>query len=58
MCRVFEFSQYPKLFSCDDSCNEIFNVVVNLIVGHGTDYDVVIVRNAFSAVYDEVKPLV
>ena len=58
MSRIFEFCQYPELFSCDDSCNEIFDVVVDLVVGHCSDHDVVIVRDAFSAVYDEVEPLV
>ena len=58
MCRILEFCQYPELFSCDDSSNEIFNMVVNLVVGHSTYYYVVIVGKAFSAVYDEVEPLV
>lgn len=58
MSRVLEFCQYPELLSCDDSCDEIFDVVVDLVVGHCSNYDVVIVRDAFSAVYDEVEPLV
>ena len=54
MSRVLEFCQYPELLSRDDSCDEIFDVVVDLVVGHCSNYDVVIVRDAFSAVYDEV----
>ena len=58
MSRVFEFCQYPELLSCDDSSDEVLDVVVDLVVCHGSNHDVVVVRNAFSAVYDEVKPCV
>ena len=58
MCRVFEFCQYPELLSGDYSCYEIFNVVVNLVVCHCSDYDVVVVWNAISAVNNEVKPFI
>ena len=58
MCRVFEFCQYPELLSCDYSGDEVFNVVVDLVVCHCSDYDVVVVLDAFSAVYYEVKPCV
>ena len=54
MCRVFEFCQYPELLSGDYSCYEIFNVVVNLVVCHGSDNDVVVVWKAISAVYYEI----
>ena len=58
MCWVFEFCQYPELLSCDYSGDEVFNVVVDLVVCHCSDYDVVVVLDAFSAVYYEVKPCV
>ena len=58
MCRVFEFCQYPELFSCDYSCDEVLNVVVDLVVCHCSDYDVVVVWNAISAVYYEIQPCV
>ena len=58
MGRVFEFCQYPKLLSCDYSSDEVFNVVVDLVVCHGSDNDVVVVRGAFSAVYNEIKPFI
>lgn len=58
MCRVFEFCQYPELLSCDYSSYEVFDVVVDLIVCHGSDYDIVVVLDAFSAVYYEIQPCV
>ena len=58
MCRVFEFCQHPELLSCDGSRDEVFDVVVDLVVGHGSNHDVVVVSDAFSAVYNEVKPFV
>ncbi len=58
MGRVFEFCQYPKLLLGDYSSDEVFNVVVDLVVCHGSNYDVVAVRDAFSAVYNEIQPCV
>ena len=58
MCRVFEFCQYPELLSCDYSGNEVFDVVKDLVVCHGSNYDIVVVRNAISAVNNEVKPFI
>lgn len=54
MCRVFEFCQYPELFSCDHSCDEILNVVVDLVVCHSSYDDVIGMRDTFSAVCYEV----
>lgn len=54
MCRVFEFCQYPELLSGDYSGDEVFNVVVDLVIFHCSDYDVVVVLDAFSAVYYEI----
>lgn len=58
MCRVFEFCQYPELLSCDYSGDEVFDVVIDLVVCHGSDYDIVVVWSAFSAIYDEIQPFV
>ena len=58
MCRVFEFCQYPELLSGDYSGDEVFNVVVDLVVCHCSDYDVIVVLDAFSAVYYEIQPCV
>ena len=53
MCRIFEFCQYPELLSCNYSSDEVFDVVVDLVICHGSNHDVVVVRDAFSAVHDE-----
>ena len=58
MCRVFEFCQYPELLSCDYSGNEVFDVVKDLVVCHGSNYDIVVVWNAISTVNNEVKPFI
>ena len=58
MCRVFEFYQYPELLSCDYSCYEIFNVVIDLVVCHCSDYDVVVVWDTVSTIYYEIQPFV
>ena len=58
MCRVFEFCQYPELLSCDNSCYEVFNVVVDLVVCHGSDNDIVAVWDAVSTIYYEIQPFV
>ena len=58
MCWVFEFCQYPELLSGDYSGDEVFNVVVDLVVCHCSDYDIVVVLDAFSAVNNEVKPFI
>ena len=58
MCRVFEFCQHPELLSCDYSGDEVFDVVIDLVVCHGSDYYIVVVLDAFSAVYYEIQPCV
>ena len=55
---VFELCQYPKLLSGDYSCNEVFDIVVYLIVCHGSNHDVVIVWDTLPATDNEVKPFV
>ena len=55
---VFEFCKYPELLSCDYTSDEVFNVVVDLVVCHGANYYVIVVRESFSAIYDEVQPSV
>ena len=55
---IFEFCQYPELLSCDDACDEVFNIVIDLVICHSSDYDVVVVWNAFSAVYYEIQPII
>lgn len=58
MCWVFEFCQYPELLSCDYSSSEVFNVVIDLVVCHCSDYDIVVVGNTVSTIYDEIQPFV
>ena len=56
MRRVFEFSHNPKLLSGDDAIDVVGNKVVNLLVCHRADDNIVIVRNAMAAVDDEIQP--
>ena len=50
MRRVFEFSHNPKLLPGDDAIDVVGNKVVNLVVCHRADDNIVIVRNAMAAV--------
>ncbi len=53
---IFEFRQYPELFPCQYSVYVVGDIVVNLVICHCADNDIVVVRGIVAASYNEIKP--
>ena len=51
---IFELCKDPELLTGKNSSYEIFYVIVDLVICHGSNYDVVAVGDSFSAVYNEI----
>jgi len=56
VCRIFKFCQAPELFSGNDSIHIVCNVIVNLVICHGTDNNVMFMSNSVTAGNNEIKP--
>lgn len=54
---IFEFCESPELFSGDSTIHVVGDEVVDLVVGHSADDNIVIVGFPVTAGDDEVEPL-
>ena len=58
MRRIFESCHHPELLTGYDSLHVIGNKIVNLIISHCSDNNIIVMSLSRTAGYDKIQPII